>query len=162
PSYEAFLDLLLPEDRPHVESEFERALQAGGSFEQENRTRQPGGAIRLLFTPGRAICENGRVVRLVGTCQDIPERHEAAERERELLREEAAREAAEALLEEKAALVTELTASREQREQQAIELETQADEMMRLMAELEQRNRQLKAANEALHAAAEVAEQARQ
>lgn len=162
PSYEAFLDLLLPEDRPHVESEFERALQAGGSFEQENRIRQPGGAIRLLFTRGRAICENGRVVRLVGTCQDITKRHEAAERERELLREQAAREAAESLLEEKAALVTELTASREQLEQQAIELETQADEMMRLMAELEHRNRQLKAANEALHAAAEVAEQARQ
>ncbi|HEU5207865.1 MAG TPA: ATP-binding protein [Longimicrobiales bacterium] len=161
PSYDAFLERLLPEERTRVTAAVEHALQTAGAFQWEERIQRPDGAVCVLQTHGRAVTRNGRVVRLVGTCQDVTEQRAAAERERQLLREQAAREAAESMLEEKGALLAELRASHEQLEQQAIELEAQADELIQLMSELEERNRELHAANDALHASNAAAEQAR-
>ena len=98
-SYEAFLEVLHPEDRQRVDRVVGRALdpEGDGAFETEYRAVGPEGAERWVAARGRAIFEGGRAVRFVGTVLDITG-HKRADEERDLLLlgEKAAREAAEA------------------------------------------------------------------
>jgi PAS domain S-box-containing protein len=92
PSYERFLSFLHPEDREHVQAVHQQALATGEPYEMTERIVRPDGELRYLSTNGQVLFdEDGRPVRMRGTCIDITERVRA-ERERE---EHAARAQAE-------------------------------------------------------------------
>ena len=89
-SYERFMAAVHPDDRPLLDGETERLLIAGGRFEIEHRIVLPGGEIRVLHGRGTAELDaDGRLVRMVGTSQDVTDRKRAEEELR------AAKEAAE-------------------------------------------------------------------
>jgi PAS domain S-box-containing protein len=95
-SYAAFLVRVHPEDRERVQAEVERALREATPFEFDHRIVRRDGEVRTLHARGRVSCDAaGRPVRMRGTGHDVTARLVAAERERALLREQAAREAAE-------------------------------------------------------------------
>jgi PAS domain S-box-containing protein len=95
-SYPAFLALVHPDDRERVQGEVERALRNARPLEYDHRILRRDGSVRTIHARGRVTCDaSGRPVRMRGTAHDITERLAAEERERVLLREQAAREAAE-------------------------------------------------------------------
>lgn len=76
PTYEGFLETVHPDDLDMVTSEVERAFAERGSFTFDQRAVRPDGTIRVIAARGQAVSnEAGEVVRMVGTAQDITERH---------------------------------------------------------------------------------------
>ena len=88
-SLDHFLKLVHPEDRERVRGEVARAIETGEGFRSERRIVRPSGEVRYLQASGEVVKnDQGRVVRLVGVCQDVTERREAEltlERTREQL-----------------------------------------------------------------------------
>lgn len=79
-SFEGFLDRIHPESRQKVKKTIEEVCREGKSFSAEERIVRPDGTIRVLFSKGGTIKDGGgRIVKLVGTCQDITERKRAEE-----------------------------------------------------------------------------------
>jgi PAS domain S-box-containing protein len=77
-AYAAFLDRVLPEDRPRTEAVVRAALQQGEPFIYDHRVVRPDGAVRVLHTRGGAVkTEEGAVARLGGACWDVTELWEA-------------------------------------------------------------------------------------
>src|SRR5581483_2828113 len=77
-TYEDFLARVHPDDREAVKSAIEAAFRSGGDFRVEERILRPDGEIRFLQGSGKAIAdERGRVVRLLGVCQDVTDRRRA-------------------------------------------------------------------------------------
>jgi PAS domain S-box-containing protein len=73
-SYEAFLDCVHPEDRSDVAAVIQGAYSAGQGFRNVYRILRAGD---LRFVEGRGsviTAPDGRVVRMVGTAQDVTER----------------------------------------------------------------------------------------
>jgi PAS domain S-box-containing protein len=71
-TFEAYLDRVHVEDREATREVVEKAFREGGSFDHEERIVRNDGSIRMLHSRGRALLDaSGRVVRMVGTCQDI-------------------------------------------------------------------------------------------
>ncbi|MFP5297958.1 MAG: PAS domain-containing protein [Actinomycetota bacterium] len=84
-SYEAYLQLIHPEDRDEVNARIDKAYRTGEYTELEHRVIQPGGNVRWLRARGQVIQdESGDVVRMLGTAQDVTESKVAEEYEREL------------------------------------------------------------------------------
>src|SRR5262249_23759090 len=87
-TFEAFLKLVHPDDRKMVRMEFELAM-SGQGFRGERRIVRPNGEVRYLQNCVECIKDGqGRVVRLLGICQDVTERRQAEialERTREQL-----------------------------------------------------------------------------
>jgi PAS domain S-box-containing protein len=78
-TFDFFLSCLHADDRAAVQGQVARALQHGGRFHYPERVFRPDGSMRELDTVGEARRdEQGRVVRLIGTCRDVTE-----ERQRE-------------------------------------------------------------------------------
>ncbi|MBN8229588.1 GAF domain-containing protein [Corallococcus macrosporus] len=77
----SLLEQLHPEDRPHVEAEFQRHLrEAPGFFESEFRVLRRDGA-RWMHSVGQSIAgPDGKVTELTGAMADITRRKEAEER----------------------------------------------------------------------------------
>lgn len=74
-TFEAYLDRVHVEDRDATREAVEKAFREGGSFDHEERIVRNDGSIRMLHSRGRALQDaSGRVVRMVGTCQDITDR----------------------------------------------------------------------------------------
>jgi len=93
---EGFLERVHPEDRQNTRSNIEEAYRSGLPFGFEERILRPDGSVRTLYSQGKVIKDDaGRVVRMVGTCQDVTERKKAEEERAQLYREQAARAAAE-------------------------------------------------------------------
>ena len=90
-SFEAFLTQVHPDDQKRVKRTIEEAYLQGKPFSLEERIVRPNGEVRVLFSEGRVIKdEEGKVVKLVGVCQDITERkttEEALQRAYEELEE---------------------------------------------------------------------------
>ena len=85
-NFEQSLEWIHPEDRDRMRGEVGRALDTGRAFAFEHRIVRPDGSIRILESRGEVIRDvAGRIVRLVGTSQDLTERreHEDARREAE-------------------------------------------------------------------------------
>jgi PAS domain S-box-containing protein len=90
PTLEAVMELIHPEDLPSVSAAYARVLD--GAVEEhalDLRIRRADGQIRDLHSRSRPVLdEAGRVVRVVGTAQDVTERRRAerrlAEREAQL------------------------------------------------------------------------------
>jgi diguanylate cyclase (GGDEF)-like protein/PAS domain S-box-containing protein len=79
--YEAFLHRVHPDDRDEVARVVSEAFQQAGPFDFEHRIVRPDGEIRVLQARGEAIAGlDGRVLRMLGTGQDITERKESERR----------------------------------------------------------------------------------
>ncbi|MDR9424385.1 MAG: PAS domain-containing protein [Marinobacter sp.] len=80
PSTEAFFDAVHPEDRARVKNS-ERLAEKTGNYDVVHRIIRPDGQIRHVHELGRAgVGDNGELVRLSGTVQDITSRIEAESR----------------------------------------------------------------------------------
>jgi PAS domain S-box-containing protein len=78
PSVERFFELLHPDDRERVSGSIRHAAETHEPFEFEYRVIRLDGAVRTLRARGRVIVdEDGRVVRMLGTAQDISARKSA-------------------------------------------------------------------------------------
>jgi PAS domain S-box-containing protein len=73
-SYEAFFDVVHPDDRGRVRQIMHQGVEDHQPFENEHRIVRPDGEIRTLHVTGRVVHEGGRVARVVGTAQDVTER----------------------------------------------------------------------------------------
>ena len=76
--YEEFLQLIHPNDREKVNNIINEAYQTKRSFEFEHRITLPNKKIRILEGKGKVVSDaDGKVVRMLGTSQDITERKKA-------------------------------------------------------------------------------------
>ena len=82
-SYESYLDRVHPDDRELARTVVERALEDRAPFELTHRIVREDGTERWVVGRGRAVVDDaGRLVRMVGTAQDVTEQRAA-----EVLRE---------------------------------------------------------------------------
>lgn len=76
PTYPEYLQKIHPEDRGTAEQVMERAIQAGESYQVEQRIVQSNGSIRYISANGEPIFnEAGEVVKVLGSLLDITDRH---------------------------------------------------------------------------------------
>jgi PAS domain S-box-containing protein len=88
---EAFQDLVHPADAERLGGIIGAALENRSEFQAEFRAIRPDGGIRWLLTNGRVMTDGeGRAVRMLGATQDVTQRREAEERQRQSQRIEAA------------------------------------------------------------------------
>ena len=75
-SYEAFLDLIHPDDRPAVDAAFAQSLGSQQAYAIEHRLLMPDGRVKWVEEQGQSVYDaSGRPRRSVGTVQDVTERH---------------------------------------------------------------------------------------
>jgi PAS domain S-box-containing protein len=96
-SADTFFEFIHPDDLIPAQQVTEQVLNQGGSFHTEFRIIRADGSVRWLSSQGVVVRDsNQRPIRLTGVNFDITERkREEEERERLLVNEQAAREAAE-------------------------------------------------------------------
>ena len=77
-----FLDSIHAEDKGRIQEELARGIREGNSISLEYRIIRPSGAVRFIQSNTHVIRDEktNRLVRLVGTAQDITERKKAEER----------------------------------------------------------------------------------
>ncbi len=86
PSPEAALGFVHPDDRPVVEAAIARAAGDGTPFEVEHRTILPDGQVQTVLARGEGVRdERGRIVRVIGTDQDVTEARQAEQERQRLL-----------------------------------------------------------------------------
>jgi PAS domain S-box-containing protein len=96
-TYQGFLQRVHPDDRAMVEQTIADAYAQRRAFDMLHRIVRPDGVTRVVHARGEVICdEAGEPVRMVGAGHDITEQQEADERAQTLIREQAARNEAEA------------------------------------------------------------------
>ena len=79
-TYEAYLDLLPPDDLEVVKNQIAEALAGGQAYKVEHRIRWPDGGFRWLEGRGQVYRNaDGQPVRMAGTVADITERKRAGE-----------------------------------------------------------------------------------
>ncbi|HEX2031185.1 MAG TPA: GAF domain-containing protein [Actinomycetota bacterium] len=77
-TYESYLDRIHPDDRDRVHAAVTAAWSGGGEFSFDHRVVRPDGTVRTVHANGRALLDDdGRVVRMTGTGQDVTERTES-------------------------------------------------------------------------------------
>src|SRR5439155_22063393 len=77
-TYETFLERVHAEDRELVRASVERAVEERAPFELTHRIVRDDGSERWVVGRGRVIVDDDdRVVRMVGTVQDVTERRAA-------------------------------------------------------------------------------------
>ena len=74
PTVEEAIDFYLPEDREKLRANLSRAIEEGESYDEEYGFVTAKGNLRRVHAHCRPQFEAGRVVRLVGTFQDVTER----------------------------------------------------------------------------------------
>jgi len=73
-TYEDYLTLVHPDDRELLRCAIDDALRHAAPFQCEHRVLRPEGELRTIDGRGRpGLDANGRVVRLLGTAQDVTE-----------------------------------------------------------------------------------------
>jgi PAS domain S-box-containing protein len=89
-TYEAFLERVHPADREYTRNVVLEAYRTAKSFVYDHRILRPDGTARMLHTRGDVtVDEQGKAVRLGGSCWDITEKwtaEQALERSASLLR----------------------------------------------------------------------------
>lgn len=87
-TFETYMSLIHPEDRPVVAQLIGQVSERGGEFAVEHRAVWPDGTIRWLAGRGRAHLDTaGRLVRMAGTVMDVTDRHETKQELQRLVRE---------------------------------------------------------------------------
>ncbi|MBD1909418.1 MULTISPECIES: PAS domain-containing protein [unclassified Leptolyngbya] len=77
-TYEAFLELVHPEDRNLVHQTVERSLEQKTSYSLENRIVRPDGNVRWVVGNGEIVLsETGQPIRFLGTTMDITQQKES-------------------------------------------------------------------------------------
>lgn len=90
PSYENYLALVHPEDRQRVMDATNRVFHKHVPYSHDERVFRPDGSVRYLHTWAHPVLDDdGKLVRLLGVCQDITDR-KLAEIDRELIQAELA------------------------------------------------------------------------
>ncbi len=75
---EGVLRMVLPEDRPLLETAIEQSLRYNAACDVEHRVRRHDGEVRWIASKGRVECDRAnRPVRMVGVALDITERKQA-------------------------------------------------------------------------------------
>src|SRR6266545_1934494 len=75
-----------PDDLDRLRRAIGRVVSDPSPFEVEHRVIHPDGSVRVLLVRGEGVCdEHGRVVRIIGTDQDVTEARQAEEQRRQLL-----------------------------------------------------------------------------
>jgi PAS domain S-box-containing protein len=99
-TYQAFEEVLHPDDRRRVWEEIARAMTSSGEFRSEYRFVQPGGDVRWITGRGKFLYDvAARPYRMIGVCLDITERKRAETELREAAeRAEAASQAKDQFL----------------------------------------------------------------
>jgi diguanylate cyclase (GGDEF)-like protein/PAS domain S-box-containing protein len=83
PTYEKYISMVTDEDRALMEEVVDAAFHGKEGFDHHTRIERPDGTIRLVHATGKTILdENGVVVRLLGTCQDVTEQRELEDKVR--------------------------------------------------------------------------------
>ena len=75
-SYEAFLNLVHPEDRPLIAEAAKRALEEGTDYKLEFRIIRPDGIVQWIAAQGEALYEEGKLIRMIGVSMDITKHKE--------------------------------------------------------------------------------------
>ncbi len=85
-SLSAFINLIVEEDRPALIAGYGEANRGDLPGELQFRVRRDDGSVRHVYAQRRAVRDaSGRTTHIIGTMQDITERHQAdAERQRSL------------------------------------------------------------------------------
>ncbi|MCK9420948.1 MAG: PAS domain S-box protein [Nitrospirae bacterium] len=79
-TYEAYLNIVHPDDKKIVEKSMEEAFSGTKPFSMDHRTISPDGTVRIVHVETEATFdEAGTPVRMTGTIQDITERRRAEE-----------------------------------------------------------------------------------
>ncbi len=82
-TYESFLAMVHPDDRPGIQTAFARALEARGRYETEHRVIWPDGSLHWISTSGGVLYDDaGRPARMAGVTVEITERRQAEEAQR--------------------------------------------------------------------------------
>jgi PAS domain S-box-containing protein len=89
PAFEAYLDMIHPDDRATFQSAIAAALESADMFELDFRLVWPDGSIHWTHGAGRLFRDDaGRPVRMIGTGQDITDRRRILEDRDRLLADE--------------------------------------------------------------------------
>ena len=79
-TYPAFLERVHPDDRQHVESAVQRAVEEREEYSIDHRIVLPSGEVRTVHEEGEVTYDQaGRPIRMVGTVLDITDRKRAEE-----------------------------------------------------------------------------------
>jgi PAS domain S-box-containing protein len=79
-SFDVFLDLIYPEDRPKVERAIELALANKRPYEVEHRIRHKSNKVRWILEKGTVICDsNGQPIEMYGVARDVTETRKTSE-----------------------------------------------------------------------------------
>ncbi|MBR8834211.1 MAG: PAS domain S-box protein [Stigonema ocellatum SAG 48.90 = DSM 106950] len=72
PTYEAYLDVVHPEDRDYITQSLTRTLESGTEYEVEFRTIWPDGSLHWVCGKGKVYYDKaGQPIRMLGTVMDI-------------------------------------------------------------------------------------------
>jgi PAS domain S-box-containing protein len=75
-----------PDDLDHIRKEIGRVVSDPTPFEVEHRVVHPDGSVRVVLVRGEGVRdETGRVVRIIGTDQDVTEVRQAEQQRQQLL-----------------------------------------------------------------------------
>ncbi len=84
PSYEAFLKIIVPEDRERVDQAVKGSVSEGKHYKEEFYIQRPDGKQRFVSCEGGTIFgPGGNAARLLGVCYDITDRKHAEDALRE-------------------------------------------------------------------------------
>lgn len=86
-NFDRFISLIHPDDRENRIREIQESLATLEARDYLLRIVNPDGTLKILRGKGEVIAENGTVVKLVGTCQDITKEHHLTEELRQQSRE---------------------------------------------------------------------------
>ncbi len=90
PSYEAYLTLVHPDDRQRVIDATNRVFHEHVPYSHDERIFRPDGSVRYLHTWAHPVLDDaGKLVRLLGVCQDITDQ-KLAEIDRQRIQSELA------------------------------------------------------------------------
>ena len=85
PTYEGYLAKVHPDDRGRVAAATERVFREHVPYSHDERIYRPDGSIRYLHTWAHSVVDaDGKLIQLVGICQDITEQKVAEENFRQL------------------------------------------------------------------------------